>query len=149
MIVIHLRNSDYVLIRAGNKGELHKKIIKAEGKKIAVLGSNNEVNRAALESKNVFMLLSPEIERKKDYMKYRDSGLNHVLCKIARDNNVAIGINYDEIKRIKDRKEKALRLGRIIQNIRLCKKYGVKIALVSGKATDFELKNFERVVGIT
>ena len=148
--IVWLKDSNYVLIRAENKEELHLKINKAKGKKIVVLGSNNEVNRAALESKNVDVLLSPELTRKKDYMKYRDSGLNQVLCKIAHNNGKAIGINYDEIKKIKDKKEKAQRIGRIIQNIRLCRKYKVKIILVSfsKKTSDFDLKVFARVLGI-
>lgn len=146
--------ADYILIKAQTKEELNNKIAKAKGRKIIVLGSNDEVNRTALENENVSILLSPEHTRQHDYMTYRNSGLNHVLCKIAHDNNIAIAVDFNELKRLKG-KEKALKIGRIMQNIRLCRKYKVKIMILSlaksprEMASIFDLKVLARTLGIS
>lgn len=115
--------------------------------KIIVLGTTNEINRIALENKKVFALLNPEYEREKDYLDSRNSGLNQVLCKIALENKKKILVSLDSL-----RNEKSL--GRIIQNFRLCKKFGNEIQIVNfcdensidGMKSVFELKEIERVL---
>jgi len=154
--------ADMLLISANSPRELTRKIAKAVGKHkdktIVVLGSNDDVNRTALESKQVDVLLSPEHARKYDFTHYRNSGLNQVLCKIAAKNNKAIGINFNEIKKAKakaESKEKALKLGRIMQNIRLCLKYNVKMLLASfsskpvDMANALDLLSFARAIGMS
>jgi len=106
--------------------EIHK--LKKENKQIIVKAQDNEFNRKIIEIKDVDVLISPEINNRKDSLKQRDSGLNEVLCKIASKNNIAIGIDLNEIKR-KPKKEKAVILSRIMQNIRLCKKTKTRILL--------------------
>ncbi len=90
--------------------------------KIIVKSQDEEFNRKVLEMKNVDILLSPEIHNRKDKMKQRDSGLNEVLCDIAAKNKVKIGINLEEITKKQEKKEKAILLARIMQNIKLCRK---------------------------
>lgn len=144
-----------VLIRAKTKEDLINKINRAKGRYrfVIVLGGNNEINRTALESKHADMLLNPEQEREKDFMKYRDSGLNHVLCKIAKENGKAIGIDFSQIRKMKG-KEDAERLGRVLQNIRLCRKYDVRLVLASLAKNEkemvhsAELKAFARTLRI-
>ena len=62
-----------------------------------VLGGNDKQNRAAVENKNLDILLSPEIIRGRDFMHSRDSGLNQVLCTLAYKNNIAIGFNFSDV----------------------------------------------------
>ena len=123
---------DAVLIEAANIKELNSLIAKVAARKklVIVHGSNDAVNRAALESKRVWMLLSPEHKRKHDFLDMRNSGLNHVLCELARKNNVTIGESINEILE-KQGKERAELLARIAQNIKLCRKYGCTILLLS------------------
>lgn len=109
--------------------------------KIAIIGGENSFNRRVLETLKINFLVSPEREIpekrifKKDTLKQRDSGLNHVLAKIAKEKNISITIDFNEIKNIKDKKAKALRLSRIIQNIKICRKAKCKILII-----DFENK---------
>ena len=146
---------DGVVIEAKTKEDLMRKIDKIKGKYqfIIVLGGSNEANRNALENKDIDILLNPEREKEKDFMHYRNSGLNQVLCKIAKENGKAIGINFSEIKKMKGKKD-AEKLGRILQNIRLCKKYKVPIILASFAKNakelvhSAELKSFARTLGI-
>jgi RNase P/RNase MRP subunit p30 len=113
--------------------------------KLIVLGTTNVVNRIALENKRVFALLNPEYGREKDYLDSRDSGLNQVLCKIARDFNKKILISIDLLRDEKN-------LGRVLQNFKLCKKFGNETQIVnfvsdvSEMKRSFELKEIERVL---
>ena len=113
---------------------------------IIVLGMNDEINRACLEHKKTNALLSPEFERKKDFINYRNSGLNQVLCKIARDNKKIIIENLSDLQG--DKKTRALLLGKIMQNARLCRKYKTKFILTffNKMFSAFELKNFEKII---
>jgi RNase P/RNase MRP subunit p30 len=138
---------DACLIQTENIGRLNVFIDKARAifQKVIVLGTDDEINRASLENRKTFGLLNPEIGREKDYMSYKNSGLNHVLCKIAAQNNKTIFISVDELRNPQS-------LGRVIQNLKLCKKFKVRCQLVN-LADDlsiirsaFELKEIERVL---
>ena len=121
-----------LIIKAKNKSELNILIARNFNKfLLAVQGSNDEVNRAAVENKKVSILLNPEIERRHDFGDWKNSGLNDVLCKLAFQNNVAIGIDLSAIP--EDKLEKSLRIGKIMQNIRLCRKFKTKMLIFSSK----------------
>jgi len=117
-----------------------------------IMGCDDKVNRRAVEDKKVDILMSPEKERKRDFMHYRDSGLNHVLCTLAQKNKVAIGFNFNDVLTSKD---KPLVLGKMIQNVMLCRKYKVVMVLISGARTENELRSpwdlwgFGRCLGMT
>lgn len=151
--VFFIDNERIVLIETGNKEDLRKRIASAnaKNKKIVVMGSNDEVNRIAAEDKRVSVILHPEISRKEDFIHYRNSGLNHVLCRSMKNNGVAMGISYDSIKSLNGQK-KAEAIGRIMQNIRLCRKYKTPIVLASfGKSpsSPYTLKSFGASLGMS
>ena len=91
------------------------------------LGGNEDINRKLLENKKINMLLDPE-PNSGDFMHYKNSGLNQVLVKIAKKNNIMIGFS---LKRILEIYDKSSLLGKIMQNIVLCNKYQVKTAIVN------------------
>jgi RNase P/RNase MRP subunit p30 len=125
---------DAVIIQTNDLKELGSRIAKVENKKKRVIieGNSDLVNRFALENKKVFMLLSPEKIRKQDSLNSRNSGLNQVLCELAKKNNKIIGINIQDIlNENKNEIEKARVIGRIMQNVRLCRKYKCRIILLS------------------
>lgn len=113
--------------------------------KVIVLGVTNEINRIALEHKKVFALLNPQFERKKDFLDSRDSGLNQVLCKIAKEHGKLILVSVSSLL-------EPVSLGRAIQNFRLCKKFNTDIQLVNFTDDEnemksaFELNEIERVL---
>jgi len=110
-----------------------------------------KINRKAVEDKKVDMLVSPERGSGRDSLTQRDSGLNQVLCTLARKNQVAIGFSFSDILNAKYRTSL---LGKIMQNIRLCRKYKVKMVFASFANTKFEMRNandmlaFCRVLGM-
>jgi RNase P/RNase MRP subunit p30 len=145
-----------IIIKTDSRNELMSKLSKFSAKKmpIIVLGSTDEINRMALEDKRVDMLLCPEETRKKDFMKWRNSGLNHVLCKLCQKNNIKIGISFSRLNKMSS-DEKSLKIGKIMQNIRLCRKYKAKIILASFAESEsdllsiYELKSIGLILGMT
>ena len=118
------------IINTDNINEARKKIIflKKQNKKVVVAAKDDEFNRKIFENADVDMIINLEFSEKKDYLKQRNSGLNEVLAKLAKKNNITIGINLPEILN-KNKSEKAVILGRIIQNIELCRRTKTKISL--------------------
>ena len=92
-----------------------------------IRAKDDAFNRKILEHKRNIILLSPETgTERSDKLKQLDSGLNHVLARIATKNNNSIGIDLREI-RSRNKKEKAKQLARIRQNIKICRKEKTKI----------------------
>lgn len=112
--------------------EQAKKLIKKEKKPIIIKAQTNDFNRKILEYGNFQILLDIHETSKKDKPKILDSGLNHVLAKIATKNKISIGIDLKSIAKL-EKKEKAKTLARIKQNIRTCKKAGTKLKLLNYK----------------
>ncbi len=103
-------------------------------KQIIVNAQNDDFNRKILEygKFNVLLLSSSFLLKKKDKLKHLDSGFNHVLGKIATKNKISIGFDLNEL-RSKNKKEKAIILSKIIQNIKICRKTKTKIVLFNHK----------------
>lgn len=96
-------------------------------------GGDLKMNRAAVETREVDILTHPEHGR-------YDCGMNHVMARLAKKNNVAIELNFREIL-ISDKKSRARTLANMRENISLAKKYGMKIILCSGAISHWEMKS--------
>jgi RNase P/RNase MRP subunit p30 len=118
------------IINTNNLNEARKQVEKIKKEKpetkVALLSQDDEFNRKALEIKNLDCLIINETLEVKDYGKQRNSSLNEVLAKIAKEKKIAIAIQIEEIIK-KDIKEKAKSLSRLMQNIMLCKKAQTKL----------------------
>ena len=112
--------------------EQAKKLIKTEKKPIIVKAQGLEFNKRILEYGNFNILLSIESSEKSDSLRQLESGLNHILAKIAAKDKISIGIDLDEILKL-DKKEKAIKLGRIKQNIKICRKAKAKLKILNFK----------------
>jgi RNase P/RNase MRP subunit p30 len=99
--------------------------------KIAVIGIDDEFNRRAVETLKINYLVSPEITWQNDSLKQRSSGLNHVVAKIAKDKNIIFVSDISLINKQNDKKNKAILISRIIQNIKICRKAKCEIKLAS------------------
>ena len=107
--------------------KVRKRIQKAEGEKV-FSSNDDELNRKVLEKLGIDVLLL-NLSGRRDRLKQRDSGFNQVLAKIAKKNNVVIGINFDEIIESKNEKREKI-LARVKQNIRLCNKNKLKMKFI-------------------
>lgn len=115
--------------------ERAKNLLKNSGEKFRALKAQNaEYNRKMLEWGKFNLLVgveqSDDIERSK--IKQVDSGFNHVLAKIAAKNGIAIGIDLESLRKL-DKKNKALLLEKLIQNVKICRKAECKIKILNCK----------------
>lgn len=124
------------LIEFDTRGDLKRKLSRERGLRV-VVGSKR--NRITVETKNVDVLLSPEKGVKKDSLHYRNSGLNHVICKLAKKNNIAIGFNFNDILTSGGLKRAEI-LGRMMQNVKLCRKYKLRMVIGSFARNKWEMR---------
>lgn len=140
---------NFALIEEKNFDKIRKEITKNKGKIIVFSSNDVNLNRKVLDKEQINILLLSQAERK-DKLKQRDSGFDHVIAKIAKKNNITIGINLDEIINSKG-KSKLEILGRIKQNIKLCNKNKLKMKFVSIKGNErdiYDLKALGLVLGM-
>ncbi len=125
------------LISANNQKQLRNKINKEPGL-VVILGS--PLNREVISNRKVDILVSPHSGiGRKDYLNSRNSGLNEILCKIARKNEVAVGLSFSEVLNSKG-VDRALIIGRMMQNIVLCRKFKVQMVLASFASNESEMR---------
>lgn len=139
-----------ILIKENEFMKARKNIRENAGKKIIFVGNSDDLNRKVLEKEKINILLINQKNRK-DFQKQRNSGLNHVLAKIAKKNNISIGINFDEIVELKG-KERSDILARIKQNISLCNKNKLKMQFIFEKEeikrNIYDIKSLGLVLGM-
>jgi len=107
---------------------------------LLVKGGDLDLNREAVENPEVDILTHPE------YGRY-DSGLNHVLAKLASKNTVAIEVNFRGIL-FASRYIRSKILKNIKQNIMLVKKYNTPLILCSGAFSHFEMRDYYSMVSM-
>ena len=105
---------------------------KIEKTDVVLLKSNNR-NMVKKKPYAVF-----GIEGSKDSLHKKDSGLDSVVCREMSEFGVAYLISFSEILNSDDREGL---LGRIMQNLVLCKKYKVKVMIASMAKSPFEMRN--------
>ncbi|MFH0889684.1 MAG: RNase P subunit p30 family protein [Candidatus Aenigmatarchaeota archaeon] len=138
-ILDSLKTSDFdvvkaVEIKAENLQEFYKTIdsVRKKVEIIVVSGGDIEVNKAAVETKEVDVLSHPERQR-------NDSGIDAVMAKTAADNQVHIELNFREVLN-SYRKSRVHVLSHMRQNLKLSGKYGFPIAITSGAYSKWELR---------
>ena len=111
--------------------------IKSE-KPFKIKAQDDAFNRKVLEQHLCSILVSPEAHQRKESIKHLDSGLNHVLAAIAAKNKIAIGIDLEDIRHLA-KKEKAQRLAKIRQNLKICRKTKTSFAIHGSQEGDYVL----------
>ena len=154
----------FVFIKENDFVKARESIRKNFGKKIIFASDDDELNRKILEklgkdslstssrigqSKEKINILLINQSGRKDSMKQRNSGFNHVLARIAKKNEVEIGINLDEILNSGKAKKSDL-LARVMQNVKLCSKNKLNMKFVSfeNKRDTYDLKSLGLVLGM-
>ena len=94
--------------------------------------------RHYLEKTGIDIVFGLEAKAGKDFLKQRNSGLNQVLCTIAASRGKIYGFNFRDVLVSKNRPEV---MGRMMQNLMLCKKYKVKTIFFSGAQEPLEMRN--------
>lgn len=120
--------------------------VKSKNKKdnIIVMKASGK-SREVLERKGADIIYGFEDSLQSDYIHHRASGLNQVLCKIAREKDVAVGFS---VSLILNSKRKSVLLGRIKQNVRLCRKYKVKMVIASFSSDPYEMRAVHDLISL-
>jgi len=109
--------------------EQAKTLIKTSVKPIIVIAKDDDFNRKILEYEKINVIKDFEYGRK-DSLRQLNSGLNSFLASLASKNNISIGIDMEELRK-QLKKDKAVLLARIMQNIKICRKAKAKIKLLN------------------
>ena len=94
-------------------------------------------DRAFLEHKQPTLMYDFELTEKPDTMHQRTSGLNHVLCTLAAGKTSV----YFSFRTILTVPYTPKILGRIMQNIKLCRKYKVHMGIASFATDPFHMRS--------
>ena len=121
-----------------NEKNIQKVNNKFKGKNVFVAIKSQVSSREIIEKSQANLLFSLEEHGRKDFMHQRGSGLDHILAKLAHDKNVSIGFSLNSII---NSKNKGIIIGRVMQNIMLCRKYKVKTVIASFAETPFEMRS--------
>lgn len=128
-----------------NNIEKAKQMLKAiSGIKI-VKAQDDAFNRKMLEYGKFDILIGLENSQRKLTLKNIDSGLSPFLCSLMAKHKISLGIDLAFIRSLKG-KEQSLVLAQLMQNIKLCRKKGVNIALF-GVKDEKDAKTFLQLLG--
>lgn len=144
---------DFILVDTkGNEKEARRIVDSLRGKKvvIGIVGYNDAFNRRIVETIKINFLINPEriVKDKRDNLKQRDSGLNHVVAKEAAKKNIAIVIDFDYIKSL-SKKDATIVTSRIIQNIKICRRAKCSIKIMSESEDKKGLEAFCFSIGMS
>jgi RNase P/RNase MRP subunit p30 len=114
-----------------------RNVFKIKDKSFIAVRSSQK-NRDIIEKSKANLLFGLEEYSKKDFMHQRGSGLDHVMSKLAHDKKVRIAFSLGLIF---NSENKHTILGRMMQNIRLCRKYKVKTSIASFARSPYEMKS--------
>ncbi len=117
-----------------------KKSFDLRSKGILTFVKSSDQDRPVLERGSADVLFGAEGTQPKDYMHQRGSGLNHVMCELAQKKNVAIGFSFSSILEAKESQRSRI-MGRMMQNIMLCRKYKAKTVIGSFAKDPWQMRS--------
>jgi len=100
-----------------------------------VIVEGSPFNRKVVDNKFVDILFHPEKNQRKDSFHFRSSGIDEVICKIAKKNKISIGFSFSEILNNKDQ---PTFFGRVMAAVKICRKYKVPILFASFALNEHE-----------
>lgn len=133
---------DFAFISDKNLGQLRDKIKKAKEKKLlaVVKPLDEEQLRVVLEKTEADLISGSELINYKDSLHYPKGGLDQILCRIAREKEKIIGFSFNDILQAGPLARSQI-IRRIIFNIRLCRKYQVRMFFGNFSETVWEMRS--------
>lgn len=120
-----------------------KDIQKARNFSDVIIYQSSQRDQSILERGKINIIFNLENSYRKDKTHYRFSKYNQVLAKLCANKNISLGISFKNILEESNNKKRAVKLGRIIQNIRIAKKYNVDIFLGSFAKKPKEMRSLK------
>lgn len=100
---------------------------------ILVNGGDTEINRKACETPEVDILTHPGLDRK-------DSGLDYVMAKFARENNVAVEFSFRELL-LSYKISRSRIFSGMLENAKLVRKYKTPFTITSGAVDPLDMRS--------
>ncbi|MEM4248329.1 MAG: RNase P subunit p30 family protein [Candidatus Nanoarchaeia archaeon] len=141
-----LQNETKIKLFLGILAE-QKEIQKAKAFADLVLVRTPQNTQHTIEKEKPDIIFDLELNQQPDSMHFRASGLNHVLCKAAANNQVIIAISLNTILSAQNKQQNQQKIiGRITQNIMLCRKYKAQIAFASFAEHPMQMRAISELV---
>lgn len=96
--------------------------------------------RHLIEKTPVKLVFELESSNRKDFIHQRNSGLNHIIARIASEKSKIIGFSFRSLLDARGMLRAQL-IGRMTQNIKICRKYKVKMALASFADNPYKMRS--------
>ena len=110
-----------------------------------ILVKSSLKDRTILESRGADMIFNMEHGSGRDFIYSRNSGLTHVLSRLASKNNVIAGFSFSLLLNSENLPQI---MGRIMQNIRFCRKYKVKTVIASFAGNPYEMRSWHDLISL-
>ncbi len=145
------QGKDFEIITASSKKELLLKARQLKQKKLQVFfrASSEELLRFALEKAPVDGVIGVEEIHPTNSVHYLRGGLDQMLCTFARQEEKIVVLSFSSVLNSSSRSRL---LARMMFNVRLCRKYDVKVILSNFSSDLVEIRSgsdlgaFERVL---
>lgn len=138
-IAKRLGYSELVFIGSADVSKLKSKIKLSSSRRI--FKSDIKTDRTIIESRRADIICDFESIDKKDGFHFLNSGLNHVIVKLMKEKKVSYGLSFSQLLG-KSSKEQARILGRMMQNLKLCRKYKVPIVFGSFARHPYQMRDY-------
>lgn len=136
-------DKDFFLVKEKNKKDFVKKIKEAKRKNLLVLvkAESEELLRFLIERTAVDIIFGMERINPKDSVHFPRGGLDQIICKLAVENSKMLAFSFNDILNAKDNLVQARLMNRMRFNIKLCKKYKVKMFFSSFANNKMEIRS--------
>lgn len=108
------------------------KSMRMQAELILVKGGTEELNRAALETPEVDILVNPNLEN-------GEPGINHILARLGARNNVAVCFDFREIVQVY-KKTRSNLLSGLMETARFVRKYKCPFVLSAGALAEWDMR---------
>lgn len=125
---VFFKGNNFEILTASSKKELLRKAQQMKQRKLIVFfqPATEEMLRFALEKAPIDGVMRVEEIHSTDSVHYVRSGLDQILCRIACERDKAVVFSFSAVL---NSPQRAKLLGRMMFNLELCQKYGVKVLL--------------------
>ena len=108
----------------------NSKVFALHGISPLIIVAAHEDARSHIQKRATHIVYDLELTGQKEFIHHRNSGLNHVVCNLAKEKGVGIGFSICSLLTA-DPQYQALILGRMRQNAMFCARYGLKAIVAS------------------
>jgi RNase P/RNase MRP subunit p30 len=112
---------------------------------IIIVSGDEALNRAASECWEIDVIESPYLSGDKDFMHQRNSGIDYTIGRNCAERGIAIGFGFRDILNA-SRKRRLTLLGRMMQNVQICRDTGTPMFVSSSASKPLEMRSANTLI---